>query len=123
MMEINKQIFASLAFAGLLSIAAANTLIPLDEQIATEAAFSTPPRYKYPALARRDKQAGIVRLKILVLASGKVGQIEIVKSSGSEVLDVSAKADMQLIEFTPAKTKSGVAVDSWMIAPVIYKLD
>lgn len=122
-MKISKHILALLVLVGLLSTAAANTSVPLDEQIATEAAFLTPFKYKYPALAKRDKQAGTVRLKILVLASGKVGQIEILKSSGFDVLDVSAKADMQSIEFIPAKTKSGVAVDSWMIAPVIYKLE
>ena len=122
-MEISTRILALLALVGLLSTAAANTPVPLDEQIATEATFLTPLKYKYPALAKREKQTGTVRLKIFVLASGKVGQIEILKSSGFEVLDVSAKADMQLIEFTPAKTKSGIALDSWIIAPIIYKLD
>jgi protein TonB len=122
-MGTNKNILAVVILGGMLSVAVANTFIQLDEQIATQATFSAPIKYRYPPAAMRDKKSGTVSLKILVLASGKVGQIEIVKSSGFEILDLSAKADVQLIEFTPAKTKSGIAVDSWMIAPVVYKLE
>jgi periplasmic protein TonB len=94
----------------------------IKEKFITEASYLKPMEFRYPDGARRVGQEGTVLLRILVLANGKIGQIEVAKSSGFEILDSYAKADIRFVEFIPAKTESGRTVDSWMIAPVVYKI-
>ena len=47
------------------------------------------PKPKYPRTARKRGYEGEVKLKVFVLESGKVGKIEVISPSGSEVLDGS----------------------------------
>jgi protein TonB len=60
-------------------------------------------------------------LKVEVLANGRVGRIEVEKSSGYEVLDQSAVAGVEKWRFIPAK-KGKLAILSWVNIPIAFQL-
>ncbi len=79
------------------------------------------PKPPYPEVARRRGYEGTLRLKVEVLASGKVGRIWVKKSSSYEVLDRSALKTVQNWRFIPAKF-GGIPVKSTVIVPVTFQL-
>jgi TonB family protein len=68
-------------------------------------------RGPYPADARRSKAEGVVTLHIEVLANGKVGEVNVVQSSGHASLDRAAREAAQYWRFEPAEA-DGRAVAS-----------
>lgn len=76
----------------------------------------------YPTVARRRGYSGVVELRIEVLADGTAGRVELLKSSGHEVLDEAAIASVRRWRFRPA-TRGGVSEVSWIEAPVIFRLE
>lgn len=92
------------------------------DEIVRPATYAKPPQYSYPRLAQRLGQEGVVLLRVQVFADGKVGEIQLKKGSGHALLDSAAIESTGRAEFTPAETKSGRLVDSWMDAPVRYLL-
>jgi protein TonB len=56
-----------------------------------------------------------------VLSNGRVGQIEIKRSSGHEVLDQSALSTVRQWKFTPAK-KGEDAIPLWVNIPIKFQL-
>jgi protein TonB len=80
------------------------------------------PKPPYPELARRRGYEGTVKLKVEVLASGKVGRIWVKKSSGYEILDHSALKTIQDWLFIPARF-GGIPVKSTVIVPVTFQLE
>lgn len=90
-----------------------------DATIAYETA--TPPAY--PIRALRAGVQGIVLLKVLVDASGKPLQVVIARSSGSRLLDDSARAHVLAAwRFHPA-IRDGHAIEAWALVPVRFDLD
>ena len=79
------------------------------------------PKPPYPEVARRRGYEGTVRLKVEVLASGKVGEIRIKESSGYEVLDHSALKAVKEWSFIPARF-AGIPVKTTVIVPVTFCL-
>ncbi|MBN1255554.1 MAG: energy transducer TonB [Deltaproteobacteria bacterium] len=79
------------------------------------------PKPAYPEVARRKGHEGTVRLKVEVLASGKVGRIWITESSGYETLDRSALKTVKDWKFIPVQF-AGVPVKSTVIVPVTFQL-
>lgn len=79
------------------------------------------PKPPYPELAWRRGYEGTVRLKVEVLASGRVGRIWVKESSGYEILDRSALKTIQDWRFIPARF-GGIPVKSTVIVPVTFKL-
>jgi protein TonB len=79
------------------------------------------PKPPYPAIARRRGYEGTVRLKVEVLASGKVEKIWIKESSGYEILDRSALKTVKDWSFIPARF-GGIPVKSTVIVPVTFQL-
>jgi TonB family protein len=79
------------------------------------------PKPPYPEVAWRRGYEGTVRLKVEVLASGKVGRIWVKESSGYEILDHSALKTIQDWRFIPARF-SGIPVKSTVIVPVTFEL-
>jgi protein TonB len=79
------------------------------------------PKPPYPEVARRRGYEGTVRLKVEVLASGKVGSIWVAKSSGYEVLDRSALKTVKDWSFIPARF-GGIPLKSTVIVPVTFQL-
>ncbi len=61
----------------------------------------------YPAAARRAQEEGTTSLEMCVDANGRVTDIKIVGSSGSDRLDDAALRHWQRNRFTPAKNSNG----------------
>ena len=80
------------------------------------------PKPPYPEIARRRGYEGTVKLKVEVLASGKVGSIIVQESSGYEILDRSALETVQDWRFIPARL-GGVPVRSTKIFLVTFQLE
>ena len=75
----------------------------------------------YPQEAREKGYEGEVMLRVEVLSNGRVGQIEIKKSSGYELLDRSALTTVKQWKFIPAK-KGEAPIPLWVNIPVKFQL-
>ncbi len=60
-------------------------------------------------------------LRVEVLPDGRVGQLELKKSSGYRVLDLSALNTVKRWRFIPA-TKAGTPIPFWINIPVKFQL-
>jgi len=80
------------------------------------------PKPTYPMIARRRGYEGAVFLKVFVLESGSVGDIELERSSGYEILDESALDAVKDWVFIPGK-RNGEAISSWVTVPVKFQLN
>lgn len=76
----------------------------------------------YPLLSRRLKEQGTVYLQVLVLKSGKVGQLKLKQSSGFARLDQSALNAVRGWTYQPA-LKLGQPIDVWFVQPVVFNLN
>ena len=83
--------------------------------------YAENPRPIYPQEARRKGYEGEVILRVEVLPNGRVGQIEVRKSSGYELLDRSALATVKQWKFIPAK-KGETSIPLWVNIPVKFQL-
>jgi protein TonB len=91
-----------------------------------EASFTLPrylnnPKPIYPQEARQRGLQGEVTLRVEVLASGRVGQIDIRRSSGHESLDRSALATVKKWQFVPAK-KGKENIPLWVNIPITFRI-
>jgi protein TonB len=68
----------------------------------------TMPKPEYPAAARQRGLEGSVELRLAINSDGLIDSVEIVRSSGSEILDVAARGSAARAVFQPA-TRAGVA--------------
>jgi len=86
------------------------------------------PRYNenslpaYPIPARRWGYAGVVLLAVEVLADGRVGRLEMKKTSGYDLLDKSAQETVKGWKFSPGK-RMGTPVTMWVEVPVRFELN
>lgn len=83
--------------------------------------YSMNPKPLYPLSARRRGYEGTVKLRVQVLKSGKVGNLEIEKPSGYGILDKAAVEAVEKWIFIPGK-KNGIPVTSWVTVPVKFRL-
>jgi TonB family protein len=83
--------------------------------------YAENPKPIYPQEAKEKGYEGEVVLRVEVLINGRVGQIEIRKSSGFELLDHSALTTVKQWRFIPAK-KGDVAIPLWVNIPVKFQL-
>lgn len=83
--------------------------------------YAENPKPTYPQEAREKGHQGEVVLRVEVLVNGQVGQIEIKKSSGYELLDHSAITTVKQWRFIPAK-KGEVSVPLWVNIPIKFQL-
>ncbi len=79
------------------------------------------PKPNYPMIARRSGYEGVVLLWVFVLENGKVGKIELEKSSGYGMLDKSAIDAVKDWIFIPAK-KNRAPIPSWVTVPIRFEL-
>ena len=79
------------------------------------------PKPVYPQEAREKGFKGEVLLRVEVLPHGHVGQIEVKRSSGHEILDQSALSTVKKWKFIPAR-KEGVAIPAWVNIPIKFEL-
>jgi protein TonB len=83
--------------------------------------YAENPKPLYPAEARKKGYEGEVLLKVEVLADGRVGEIELKRSSGHVVLDSSAVAAVKQWRFIPAR-KGDQTVALWVNIPITFRL-
>ena len=83
--------------------------------------YSENPKPLYPQEARKKGYEGEVLLRVEVLSNGRVGEIEVRRSSGHEVLDRSAITTVKQWKFVPAK-KGETQVPVWVNIPVAFQL-
>jgi len=83
--------------------------------------YAQNPKPVYPSEARDKGYEGEVLLRVEVLSNGRVGQVEVKKSSGYEVLDQSALATLKQWKFIPAR-KGDVAISFWVNIPIKFQL-
>ena len=87
----------------------------------TRPRYADNPKPIYPQEAKEKGYEGEVVLRVEVLVNGRVGQIEIKKSSSYELLDRSALTAVKQWRFIPAK-KGDVAIPLWVNIPVKFQL-
>lgn len=76
----------------------------------------------YPPLARRMGEEGKVVLRVSVNPLGTADSVEVKTSSGSQRLDEAAQKTVRNWKFIPAK-RGDVAVQSFVLVPIIFKLE
>ncbi len=80
------------------------------------------PAPPYPPLSRRMGEEGKVVLRVSVSPQGNADSVEIKTSSGSNRLDESAAKTVRTWRFVPAK-RGEIAIQSWVLVPIIFKLE
>jgi TonB family protein len=83
--------------------------------------YAENPKPIYPQEARDRGYEGEVVLRVEVLSNGRVGQIEVRKSSGHELLDRSALTTVKQWRFIPAR-KGDTAIPLWVNVPIKFQL-
>ncbi|WP_153301536.1 energy transducer TonB [Endozoicomonas arenosclerae] len=81
---------------------------------------SAPPRY--PRIAQRRNQQGVVMLEVVVDTEGHAINIKVLESSGFAILDKSAIASVEDWEFEPQK-RNNQLVASRVHIPVAFQLN
>jgi len=84
-------------------------------------AYTYNPKPSYPRAARRRGQQGTVTLLVEVLPNGRVGGIDIDRSSGHQLLDDAAVKAVKKWRFAPAR-KGRTSVRAWVKIPVEFNL-
>jgi TonB family protein len=79
------------------------------------------PEPEYPLEARQKGYEGKVLLKVEVLTNGRVGTVEVERSSGYKALDQSAFEAMKKWRFIPAK-RGKVPIRSWVNILITFQL-
>jgi TonB family protein len=77
-------------------------------ELTCRAVVISKPEPAYPARARSDGITGVVRLRAVLMASGKVGEITVVKGLPEDVSEAAIEAARR-VKFTPA-----VKGDRWV---------
>ncbi len=77
---------------------------------------------QYPEQARRQHKTGVVTLKFLVDAEGRVLTPSVVEASPPGLFEESALAAVANWRFAPAM-RQGKAVSTWLILPVRFTLE
>jgi protein TonB len=77
---------------------------------------------EYPPAARRAGEEGTVQLQVLVLSSGRAGEVKVARSSGFPKLDEAAINEVKRNwRFVPGK-EDGKPVDMWHTFAVTFRL-
>ena len=85
------------------------------------ARYAGNPKPPYPEEAREKGIEGEVLLRVEVLVDGRVGLIEVKRSSGHEILDQTALSTVKQWKFIPAKRGNG-SIPSWVNIPIKFQL-
>lgn len=77
----------------------------------------------YPQKAVKKKLEGNVFVQFTVSTEGKVGQVNIVRSSGYDILDQEAVRVISSLPDWQPGYQDGKAVNVWYTLPIIFRLD
>lgn len=86
------------------------------------AAYLNNPAPSYPTSARSRGIEGRTMLRVQVSEAGEARAVEVVRSSGSEVLDSAALDAVKRWRFVPAK-RGGEVIEAKVLVPVEFKLN
>jgi protein TonB len=86
-----------------------------------KAAYLNNPKPPYPSFAFQNRQEGTVLLRVHVLPSGEVDEVQLARTSGFDALDDSALQTVKKWKFVPAK-QDGKIVDQWVKVPIKFGL-
>lgn len=85
--------------------------------------YGVNPKPPYPLVARRMGTQGVVVLRVFVHPDGRVGEVTVSQSSGSDLLDDSAlRTVREQWRFLPARL-DGQPVESWVEVPIRFVLE
>jgi len=85
--------------------------------------YGVNPKPPYPLIARRMGTQGVVVLRVFVHPDGRVGEVAVSRSSGSDLLDDSAlRTVREQWRFLPARL-DGQPVESWVEVPIRFVLE
>jgi protein TonB len=87
----------------------------------TQPKYAENPKPTYPQEARKRGYQGEVILRVEVLSDGRVGQVEVKRSSGHEILDRSALTAVKQWKFLPAKRGENT-IPLWVNIPIKFQL-
>jgi protein TonB len=76
----------------------------------------------YPLLARQRGLEGTVLLRAVIGADGRVARVEVLRSSGHQLLDAAAREAIQRWQFSPARRTAG-PIASTVEVPIEFKLN
>jgi protein TonB len=76
----------------------------------------------YPSIAQRLRQEGRVLLRVLIEPDGRASRVEVLQTSGFQVLDQTAVAAVKRWRFVPGK-RGGTPEAMWAQVPLEFKLD
>jgi len=79
------------------------------------------PKPEYPALSKRLREEGVVRLRVFVTADGRAGEVNLYRSSGFGRLDRTALESVARWRFRPAQ-RGGKPIADWVVVPVRFYL-
>ena len=85
------------------------------------AAYLDNPKPEYPPQARKMGMEGTVLLNVLVSREGRTLKIEIVKSSGHDILDRAAAQAVERWRFVPAR-RGNVVLEQWVQVPLTFRI-
>lgn len=86
-----------------------------------DASFLNNPAPAYPPLSRRLREQGRVLMDVYILADGRVGQINLKRSSGYARLDEAALNAVRRWRYVPAK-RGNDPIDYWHVQPLDFEL-
>ena len=118
--EGKKNLLAGVETSGREHIHATATRAAESEPVFNASYLNNPAPY-YPRLAKRQGVQGKVFLNVLVKADGSPAAVKVMRSSGSEELDVAALDAVKGWKFAPARSK-GKAVQASVVVPVEFKI-
>jgi protein TonB len=90
--------------------------------ISSGAQYLQPPQPEYPAQSRRLGEEGRVILRVLLDEAGRVGQVQVQKSSGFPRLDQAAIDAVQRARFKP-HLEDGRPLAVYVMVPISFRLD
>jgi protein TonB len=85
-------------------------------------AYLRPPALVYPLAARRQREQGLVQVKVRVDEQGQPDRFVIERSSGHRLLDEAALQTVRATRFRPYR-ENGVALPFWVVMPLLFELD
>ncbi len=84
--------------------------------------YVRPPSPRYPQGSRRQKEQGVVILRVLIDPSGHAARIEVQQSSGFARLDLAAREAVERAEFKPY-VENGLAQAAFVLIPIEFSLN
>jgi TonB family protein len=115
-----------LPVTGLLDEATRRALGLVSEAVARQSGetprFVYQPTPAYPEEARQQGWEGTVTLHLELRADGTVGDVQVARSSGHEVLDTAAQETAKTWKHTPVPLEGGQAT-RWAEINLTFKLD